>query len=159
MHLHGTPGCLAPQDEPDHGAPVSRELIGRTRESVALEAVRPRQLRAVTAGRGRFDNITFTRARWRSRPDLLRLRVVGVVTPGTGKSIPATPELWAPGTLSVNGEGCAGTFVQTIDVDDLLTGDFAQRTPVGTVPSNPGTVCLASPNGGAAIDVVIENPN
>jgi len=107
---------------------------------------------------GPVDTISITRVRWRSRPDLLRVRVVGVVTPAAGKSMPTELELWAPGTLSPNGEGCSGTFVQTLNVDDLVTGDFAQTTPKLTFPANPGTVCIASPQGGAAQEVAIENP-
>lgn len=89
------------------------------------------------------DVIAIGRADWGA--DKGELRVEGTVTPAA--SMPANVSLYAPGSLDSAGTGCTGTLQATPAVG--AGGGFEYRNRNG-FPTNPVTVCVSSPNGGAA---------
>lgn len=89
------------------------------------------------------DVIAIDRAEWRS--DKGELRVDGIVVPAA--AMPATVAIYAPGNLDTAGTGCTGTLRTNAAVG--IDGAFEYRNRNG-FPTNPVTVCVASPNGGAA---------
>ncbi|RMH19767.1 MAG: hypothetical protein D6696_09805 [Acidobacteria bacterium] len=96
-------------------------------------------------GGGPADAIAIDRARFRA--DKGMIRVSGTVLPG-GATPPAAVEVYVPGTDDGAG-GCSGTLAGTATVDAVaLDWDF--RSNDGDFPTNPGTTCVASPNGGSA---------
>lgn len=92
---------------------------------------------------GTTDVIGINGAEWRGDKD--ELRVDGTVVP-VG-AMPATVTIYAPGVLDGSG-GCLGASVGTTPVDGV-DGSFDFRNR-GGFPNDPGSVCVASPNGGAA---------
>lgn len=93
---------------------------------------------------GSTDVIGIQDAEWRA--DKGELRVGGTVVP-VG-SMPATVAVYAPGVLDATGTACAGTLVSNTAVG-ALDGSFEYRNR-GSFPTDPGSICVASPNGGAA---------
>lgn len=89
------------------------------------------------------DVIAIDRAEWDG--DKGELRVGGTVVPAT--TMPASVDLYAPGTLDTAGTACTGTLQASPAVG--VDGAFEYRNRNG-FPTNPVTVCVASPNGGAA---------
>jgi len=94
------------------------------------------------------DVLSITRARYRASKE--SLRVDGDVTAG-GASLPATVDVYAPGTDDGLG-GCSGTLVATTAVVTVTptTGTFSYRSGDGVFAIDPVTVCAVSPNGGSA---------
>lgn len=90
------------------------------------------------------DVIAIDGAEWRG--DRGELRVDGLVVPAA--TMPATVDLYAPGTLDAAGTGCTGTLRASPAVG-AVDGAWEYRNRNG-FPTNPVTVCVASPNGGAA---------
>jgi hypothetical protein len=107
------------------------------------------QLDAVLPSDDGTDVISISRAEWRD--DKNELRVEGSVVPAA--AMPANVSLYAPGTLNAAGTGCTGTLVVSTAV---AAGEFSYRNQ-GGFPVNPGTVCVASPNGGAAQSTTTTN--
>ncbi|HEX2163824.1 MAG TPA: hypothetical protein VHM02_07735 [Thermoanaerobaculia bacterium] len=89
------------------------------------------------------DVIAIDRAEWRA--DNGELRVGGTVVPAA--TMPTSVDLYAPGTLDTAGTGCTGTLRTSPAVG--VDGAFEYRNRNG-FPTNPVTVCVVSPNGGAA---------
>lgn len=89
------------------------------------------------------DVIAIDRAEWGA--DKGELRIGGTVVPAA--AMPASVSVYAPGTLDSTGAACTGTLRATSAVG--VDGAFEYRNRNG-FPTNPVTVCVASPNGGAA---------
>jgi hypothetical protein len=97
------------------------------------------------------DVILIDGAEWRNDKD--ELRVDGAVTPAG--AMPTTVSLYAPGILDSTGSACTGTLRGTVAVT-ALDGSFEYRNR-GGYPVDPGSVCVASPNGGAAASATTAN--
>lgn len=93
---------------------------------------------------GSDDVIGIDGVEWRGDKD--ELRVDGTVVP-VG-AMPASLSIYAPGVLDSTGAACSGTLVATTPVD-AVGGSFEYRNR-GGFANDPGSVCVASPNGGAA---------
>lgn len=140
------------------GNPITiDDLAGREGETVSVEGYYENGvLCAVTVETDvppdtpGLDGVAVERARYRA--DKRNLEVRGQLFVAAGNTAPTTAALYAPGTLDAEGDGCTGTFRANMALTaDAATGAlaFEFRSPDNQFAANPGTVCVASPNGGA----------
>lgn len=130
------------------------DLVGMEGENVGIEGYYDAtagvlyativELETVLPSDDGTDVVAIDGAEWRS--DRGELRVDGVVVPAA--TMPADVSIYAPGSLDAAGTGCTGTLRATAAVS-AIDGAFEYRNRNG-YPTNPVTVCVASPNGGAA---------
>jgi len=157
----GTAPVVAEVDDPTFGAyAFGAQVSGTCADSIVVDFGTASTTAAVDVridgpalppgggGLGPADALAIDTARFRADSGLVR--VEGTVIPG-GATPPLSLDVYVPGNDDGAG-GCTGTLVFTAPVDPVGL-DWRFRSNDDEFPTNPGTACATSANGGSLEEI------